>query len=252
MNNEDFYYMSRPELKAVAKDRLRQPGVWWKFAVVTLIPLAIILFTYYSMYFGTAATVDLNSMSSAQIVDYVRSTSSDSVRESLLENLLQIFFVTAMSFTALDLVRNREKQFSLGQLALRCFNSRYFWSILFVDVLTYFAIQIGMILLIIPGILLTYGLSQSYFVLYDAREHGDKRDVFGILAESYRMMRGHKFDLFVLELSFIGWGLLTVITAGIAYLWVGPYMTMTKAAFYEQVRVRYQHDQEPKQDDGAL
>ena len=49
------------------------------------------------------------------------------------------------------------------------------------------------------------------------------------------MMKGHKFDLFWLILSFIGWGFLCLFTFGIGYLWLTPYMETSVAAFYEDV-----------------
>ena len=54
--------------------------------------------------------------------------------------------------------------------------------------------------------------------------------------ESKAMTNGHKMDLFVLGLSFIGWGLLCVITFGIAYIWVGPYMNATFANAYQNLK----------------
>ena len=49
-------------------------------------------------------------------------------------------------------------------------------------------------------------------------------------------MNGHKMDLFVLELSFIGWTLLSVITFGIASIYIVPYMNATMANFYESIK----------------
>ena len=53
------------------------------------------------------------------------------------------------------------------------------------------------------------------------------------------MMRGHKFDLFYLYLSFIGWFLLCLLTAGIGFLWLAPYVDTSLAAFYEDVKSDY-------------
>ena len=50
------------------------------------------------------------------------------------------------------------------------------------------------------------------------------------------MMKGHKGELFVLGLSFIPWILLGCITLGIAFFWVGPYMCLTYANFYEELK----------------
>ena len=53
------------------------------------------------------------------------------------------------------------------------------------------------------------------------------------------MMKGHKFDLFFLMLSFIGWIILGAFTLGIAYMWLAPYMSATLAAFYQDVKKEY-------------
>ena len=49
-------------------------------------------------------------------------------------------------------------------------------------------------------------------------------------------MDGHKGRLFWLDLTFIGWYFLVALTLGIAYLWVAPYISATKAAFYEDLQ----------------
>ena len=57
---------------------------------------------------------------------------------------------------------------------------------------------------------------------------------------SKAMMKGHKFDLFWLGLSFIGWGVLTILTAGIGIFWLMPYMYTAYAAFYQDVKAEYE------------
>ena len=53
------------------------------------------------------------------------------------------------------------------------------------------------------------------------------------------MMKGHKFDLFFLQLSFIGWGILSVFTGGIGLLWLMPYMMSAQAAFYQDIKQNF-------------
>ena len=53
---------------------------------------------------------------------------------------------------------------------------------------------------------------------------------------SREMMYGHKMDLFLLDLSFIGWFLLGIVTCGIALFWVMPYVEAAHAAFYEDLK----------------
>jgi len=54
------------------------------------------------------------------------------------------------------------------------------------------------------------------------------------------MMKGHKFDLFWLWLSFIGWGILNLFTFGIGSFWLMPYMYTSTAAFYQEVKADYE------------
>ena len=56
------------------------------------------------------------------------------------------------------------------------------------------------------------------------------------------MMKGHKFDLFYLYLSFIGWFLLSFLTLGIGFFWLIPYMYTAQAAFYEDVKADYERN----------
>ncbi|MCF0164738.1 MAG: DUF975 family protein, partial [Bacteroidales bacterium] len=57
---------------------------------------------------------------------------------------------------------------------------------------------------------------------------------------SKNMMKGHKWELFVLQLSFIGWILLSLLSLGIGLLWVIPYMQVAEAHFYEDVKAEYE------------
>ena len=56
------------------------------------------------------------------------------------------------------------------------------------------------------------------------------------LSESIRIMDGHKFDLFVLQLSFFLWYILGAITFGIAYVYVVPYYEATMVNFYNEIK----------------
>ncbi len=52
-----------------------------------------------------------------------------------------------------------------------------------------------------------------------------------------RIMKGHKWEFFVVQLSFIGWGILSILTLGILSLfYVNPYMQSTYATYYLEVR----------------
>lgn len=84
-------------------------------------------------------------------------------------------------------------------------------------------------LLIVPGIVKAYEYRMVPYLLADHTEMS-WRDA---LKKSKEMMQGNKMDTFILDLSFIGWGLLAVCTCGIlAVFWVTPYMYATGAELY--------------------
>ena len=54
------------------------------------------------------------------------------------------------------------------------------------------------------------------------------------------MMKGHKMELFWLYLNFIGWIILSIVTLGIALLWVNPYLSTALAHFYLDLKEEYE------------
>ena len=87
---------------------------------------------------------------------------------------------------------------------------------------------LGILLLVIPGIIISLMLSQAYYVLCDNNDMG----VIESLKESASLMNGHKGEYLVLQLSFIGWGILACLTLGIGFLWLIPYQQVTMANYY--------------------
>lgn len=88
-----------------------------------------------------------------------------------------------------------------------------------------------MLLLIVPGIIKGYSYALTPYLLKDHPE----LKFNAAIEESMRLMSGNKMRLFLLDLSFIGWFLLGLITFGIAMLWVNPYWSTARAAFYEDL-----------------
>ncbi|PHV69237.1 hypothetical protein CS063_16875 [Sporanaerobium hydrogeniformans] len=88
------------------------------------------------------------------------------------------------------------------------------------------------LLLIIPGIIKAISYSMAMYVL---AENPEMR-VMEALEKSKQITKGHKWELFVVSLSFIGWGLLVPFTLGIGSLWLVPYMNITMANVYNQIK----------------
>ena len=87
------------------------------------------------------------------------------------------------------------------------------------------------LLFIIPGIIALYSYSMTYYILKDNPNIGSN----AAIEKSKEMMNGHKAELFRLDLSFIGWYLLAILTLGIGFLWLIPYMQTARAKFYEEL-----------------
>lgn len=105
---------------------------------------------------------------------------------------------------------------------------KLFFKLLIMSAIFYISVFIGLVLFIIPGIILALMFSQAYFIAVENPE----LSAIKCLSKSTSMMKGHKRDLFVLTLSFIGWLLVCIITLGIGFLWYVPYYQMTLTNFY--------------------
>ena len=89
------------------------------------------------------------------------------------------------------------------------------------------------LLLVIPGIIKSLAYCMTPLILADCPEV-TARDALKL---SIRMTKGHKMDLFILGLSFIGWLILSMLTLGILYIvYVGPYVYTTYAGYYVELR----------------
>ena len=92
------------------------------------------------------------------------------------------------------------------------------------------------LLFVIPGIIKAFSYAMTPYIL----EEHPELTANEAIDHSRAMMKGHKFDLFWLYLSFIGWGILCIFTLGIGLLWLVPYMQTAQSSFYEDVKADYE------------
>ena len=93
-------------------------------------------------------------------------------------------------------------------------------------------IFLWMLLLIIPGIIAAIAYSQTFYILAEDDTIGS----MDALKKSKEMMDGYKWKYFCLGLRFIGWVLLCILTLGIGFLWLSPYIQISYAKFYEDIK----------------
>lgn len=124
--------------------------------------------------------------------------------------------------------RGDEEAFSISRLFIGYNEFRIFTTMLLLAVYAF----LWSLLLFVPGIIKGLSYSMTGYILLDNPEMSNN----AAIEESMRMMDGHKWQLFKLILSFIGWILLSIITLGIALIWVVPYMQSTLARFYTELK----------------
>ncbi len=88
------------------------------------------------------------------------------------------------------------------------------------------------ILLIIPGLIASLAYSMTFFVIAEDPNIGAREAI----RKSKKMMHGYKWKFFCLQLRFIGWALLCILTLGIGFLWLNPYIQISTAKFYEDIK----------------
>ena len=93
-------------------------------------------------------------------------------------------------------------------------------------------VMLWTILLIIPGIIKGYSYAMASYISIDNEELSAEE----CIQRSIKMMEGHKMQLFLLDLSFFGWVLLSILTLGIGFLWLTPYQESAHIKFYEDLK----------------
>lgn len=91
------------------------------------------------------------------------------------------------------------------------------------------------LLFIIPGIIASYRYSMTPYIMAEHPEYG----ALDAIGYSKEMMVGNKWRLFCMQISFIGWFFLCLLTLGIGLLWLNPYIEAANAAFYRDVSQNY-------------
>lgn len=93
-------------------------------------------------------------------------------------------------------------------------------------------IFLWMLLLIIPGIIAALSYSMTFYILAD----DPSISPMDAIDKSKAMMKGNKWKYFLLNLRFLGWALLCLLTFGIGFLWLIPYIQVSIAKFYDDIK----------------
>ena len=217
------------ERKKYKKFALTQLSGRWTVCVLVTLCISIISFVFSlpdtlnlirSGYFTAVLSGDLSELSAAS--DAVAGSSSylTSIIQMIVSSILEVATLNVylkmsrspepVSFSAFLEGLNNWARATLGIL----------WTVLWLFLWT--------LLLIIPGIIKSLAYSQIFYIIAEYKEVS----VTKALRISMEITRGHKWDIFVMYLSFLGWDLLCLLTLEIGSLWLTPYKNMTYTNAY--------------------
>lgn len=176
--------------------------------------------------------LQLASEGNSEAVMEMMTKATPSAGASLIDSLLRLAMaVVGVGFSLFVMNSVRRSQPAIGNL-LDGFGM--FPRVLFLIILQIVLIFLWSLLLVIPGIIAAYRYSFAVYVMIDHPE----MSAMDCLRESKRLTTGYKRQLFLLDLSFIFWFLLTMIPiiGYVAQVYVTPYMESARVLYYEQIR----------------
>lgn len=210
------------ELRAQARERL--DGKWGTFVLMTFL-----LYVIQALLQIPGSVGDLFKVLSPE-----NALTSESL--STLSVLLTLLALPLSWGLTVSLLRNhREENVDLENLFDGFRGGRYtrvFCALFLVQLFTF----LWALLLIIPGIIKAFSYALTPYIIMDEPELTARQAI----ARSCEIMQGRRWKLFCLYFSFIGWGILCLLTFGIGFLWLAPYINASIAAFYEDARAEYE------------
>ena len=220
-------YFDRPREKAAARESMREahPNPMLVTLVYLLVAVAVGAVSAYALGGGVRI-----SLGGHMYYAYETGTAlASGVLAAFLRILISLF--TAMlsyGYLAYTLYVSRRQEAGFGDLTLGFSDAG---RVIVLNILIGLFVMLWSLLLIIPGIMAAYSYRLAPYILLDNPEIGAREAI----RRSKELMYGHRWELFVCDASFIGWALLTALTAGILSVWVTPYQLVTYARFYDSL-----------------
>jgi uncharacterized membrane protein len=202
--------INRAELKSYAKSRLRGK---WGLAIGSTIVILLIQFAF----------------------NFISRLAEDKIALFIFITLVSMVISTVMTIGMCRFSLNYAYEDKNPELKDIFSGFSVILKAIGLSILVGIIVIVGTILLIVPGIILSFMFSQAYYILAD----DNSKSIIQCLKESAAMMKGYKFEYFILSLSFLGWIILGMIPLGIGLIWVVPYMNVTIASFYLKVKNNY-------------
>jgi uncharacterized membrane protein len=137
------------------------------------------------------------------------------------------------SFITLWLTIVREKEIRVDEVLLSGFKEQYGRNLVTHFMRSLF-IVLWSLLFVIPGLIKAYSYAMAFYLL----KKNPGMDALESISTSKKLMDGRKADLFMLDLSYIGWYLLGILTLGILWLWIIPRHQTARMLYFEEIDAR--------------
>ncbi|MBA5973469.1 DUF975 family protein [Leuconostoc mesenteroides] len=232
--------MNNSQLKLNVKKLLKQH---LSFFLILFIPYFIYFYLQYVLdflaldleviYKGLLLTNNASSQAESLLITNNNFSSSSL---SMTTTLVFSIITSGLLFVVLDAIRDREDYTQpIKKWGTIFSNGSYFIGAIVILILQTIWTVLWTVLLIVPGIVKSLAYSQAILIYRDAVDSGESIGYIEAISRSRELMDGHKWQYFKLLISFIGWWILVVLTAGLLVIWVGPYYQMAKVNFYNNL-----------------
>lgn len=198
------------------------------FFLVLFIPYFIYFWLQYALdyialdleaiYKGLLLTNNASSQAESVLV-----TNNNLSSPSLSMAVILVFSIitSGLLFVVLDAIRSREDYTQPVRKWGTIFsNGSYFIGAIVIFILQTIWTVLWTLLLIVPGIVKSLSYSQAILIYRDAVDRGESICYIEAISRSRAFMDGHKWQYFKLLISFIGWWILVILTAGLLVIWV--------------------------------
>lgn len=214
--------MSSKEIKDLAKEKIKG-NIWnllWPVLIIYVITSVL------TNFFGPKIIIDANSLENLKDLNLSEMyTEGNSVITFIISMISAILTACYMKYV-LNFIR--KGKFDTNDI-INTLKEKWL-DLLIANILTSLIVGIGFALLIIPGIIASLALAMiNYFIIDQNAKGSDSMKL------SNEAMKGHKGELFVFRLSFIGWFILVPFTFGLLLIWLIPYTKVAEALYYDKI-----------------
>ena len=218
--------MDRKEIKEKAKELIKGKKwqIWWPLLIISLV--SSVLENLIGPKYSGLDNLKITSFEQLSQLNLPAPTPTQLILSLLVGIVIGIAGVAYNKYI-LKLVRGEEPEFND---IIETIKERWL-SILLVELIVGVVVCVCAIFFVIPGIIMALAYAMTGYLVVDT-----DLEAMEVVKKSRAMMKGYKWNYFVFGLSFIGWILLVPFTLGILIIWLMPYVIVSMALYYENLK----------------